>query len=141
MPKFKSEFVVSAATLICFAGGAAAQCPSVQNGTERMPGTPLMPAVTRIEIENPSAPSKPYPAVPTSPTDRAQTTGGVIGKSSLTLIVTLSSEVASGCELPFSVFDSVGPIINQRQLDSETTFPALNFASRPYTPARRGPCL
>jgi hypothetical protein len=132
MPFFKPEYLLPAAAFLCLTGEAAAQCPSTQNAAHRPPGTPLLPAVTRIEIENPSAPSKPYPAIPGSPVDRAQTTGGVVGKSSLTLIVTLSSDVASGCELPFSVYDDAGPPINQRQIASEAAFPGFYVTSRPY---------
>lgn len=132
MPFFKPEYLLPAAAFLCLTGEAVAQCPSTRFAERSVPGTPLLPAVTRIEIENPSAPSKPYPAIPGSPVDRAQTTGGVVGKSSLTLIVTLSSDVASGCELPFSIFDAAGPIVNSVQEQSVAVFPALETFTRPY---------
>lgn len=132
MPFFKPEYLLPAAAFLCLTGEALAQCPSTRFAERSVPGTPLLPAVTRIEIENPSAPSKPYPAIPGSPVDRAQTTGGVVGKSSLTLIVTLSSDVASGCELPFSVYDDAGPTINHRQIASDAVFPAFYVNTRPY---------
>ncbi|ADU13824.1 hypothetical protein Astex_2166 [Asticcacaulis excentricus CB 48] len=108
---------------------AVAQCPDVRSNR---PGAPLLPAVTKVEIFNPTVPGKPHPAVPGSEQDRAQTTGGVRGKSSLTLIVTLSSEVASGCELPFSLYDATGSLINRFQPDTEKTFPRINGTSSSY---------
>lgn len=129
MQKIMLRYTIPLLAFTCLVSQAGAQCANVNTP---QPGGPLLPAVTKVEILNPSVPAKPYPAVPGSDQDRAQTTGGVRGKSSLTLIVTLSSDVASGCELPFSIYDATGPLINRFQLDTEKTFPNLNGGRRPY---------
>ncbi|MDC7684592.1 hypothetical protein PQU92_15005 [Asticcacaulis sp. BYS171W] len=115
------RYLAPAFIMAACAGQAVALCP----GTD-VPGAPLLPAVTAVEFYNAAVPAKPLKAVATTETDRMQVTGGVVGKGSLTLNLTLSSEVAAGCELSFSLFDAATPINGQRQTATEQVFPAIN---------------
>ncbi|ESQ78364.1 hypothetical protein [Asticcacaulis sp. YBE204] len=99
------------------AGSVAAVCPGDYNGA------PPLPAVTHVEFYNPAAPSKPLPAVANNETDRMQVTGGVVGKGSVTLVVTLSADIAMDCELNFQLFDAGTSINGQRQEETDMVFP------------------
>ena len=82
-------------------GPALASCPGIAPTAVNANPLPY-PAITRIEFENPSAPSKPSPA---TGSDRAQVTGGSLNKGKLIFLITLERAVPSGCELKFSIFD------------------------------------
>jgi hypothetical protein len=84
-----------------FSAPALAACPGIAptaGSTNPLP----YPAITKIEFENPSAPSKPWPAIGS---DRAQVIGGSLTKGKLVFLITLERAVPSGCELKFNIYD------------------------------------
>ncbi|ESQ88226.1 hypothetical protein ABAC460_16320 [Asticcacaulis sp. AC460] len=95
----KSAIILS--VLACLAAGAAhaGNCPGEETNS------PQLPAITRVELENPAVPNKPHPAMPSANIDRRSFVGASVRDGKLGLILTLAAPVAAGCQVALEITD------------------------------------
>jgi hypothetical protein len=90
--------------LLLFMGAANGAFASICPG--EVPGAPQLPAITKVEIFNPAAPSKPFPAIGQDRANgRRSLIGGSVDDGKLDLLFKLSQPIPAGCKIRIEIYD------------------------------------
>lgn len=103
--KFNATFLgINWLCLLLFMGAANGAFASICPGD--VTGAPQLPAITKIEIFNPAAPSKPFPAMGQDRANgRRSLIGGSVDDGKLDLLLKLSQPVPAGCKIRIEIYD------------------------------------
>ena len=95
----KSPIILTALAWLAAGTAYAGNCPGEETNS------PQLPAIVKVELDNPAVPSKPHPAMPSATIDRRSFVGASQRDGRLGLILTLAAPVPAGCRVNIDITD------------------------------------